>query len=228
MIIDNMNSVLQMLANAADGAFVIDEDQRIVFWNQTAQELLGYTADEAVGLACYEVLNGCDEDKHQVCCRDCYVAVTALAGESVTNYDVAARTKSGELRWLNVSTLVLPAADGNSASLIIHLLRDATPEKKNQQFIRQMLETASQLQQAFPAAPPITPPETPPQVLTGREREVLSLLARGLSTGDIAATLSISASTARNHVQNILNKLEVHSRLEAVAYAFEHGLVDND
>lgn len=216
-----------MLAGAADGAFVIDEDQRIVFWNQTAQELLGYTAEEAVGLLCYEVLSGCDEDNHLICCHNCYVSTSALAGESVTNYDVAVRTKSGDLRWLNVSTLVLPASDGYAEPLIIHLFRDATPEIKNQQFIRQMLEAAGRLEDMFPAAAPVTPLETPPTVLTGREREVLALLARGLSTGDIAEALSISASTVRNHVQNILNKLEVHSRLEAVAYAFEHGLVDN-
>jgi DNA-binding NarL/FixJ family response regulator len=63
------------------------------------------------------------------------------------------------------------------------------------------------------------------QELTDREREVLSLLAQGLNTPDIAQSLSISSSTVRNHVQNILHKLQVHSRLEAVAYALKHGLV---
>jgi DNA-binding NarL/FixJ family response regulator len=72
---------------------------------------------------------------------------------------------------------------------------------------------------------------TPPELagtaaeLTDREREVLTLLAQGLRTRDIAEYLSISPSTARNHVQNVLHKLNVHSRLEAVSYAFEHGLV---
>ncbi len=76
------------------------------------------------------------------------------------------------------------------------------------------------------SAPPFSASVNPPaQDLTDREREVLSLLAQGLSTRDIAQTLSISPSTARNHIQNILHKLNVHSRLEAVAYAFEHGLV---
>ena len=62
-------------------------------------------------------------------------------------------------------------------------------------------------------------------ILTDREREVLSLLAQGHITRDIAQSLSISNSTTRNHIQNILHKLNVHSRLEAVAYAYEHGLV---
>jgi DNA-binding CsgD family transcriptional regulator len=51
------------------------------------------------------------------------------------------------------------------------------------------------------------------------------LMAEGKSTERIAALLSISRPTARNHIQNIFQKLHVHSRAEAVAYAFQHGLL---
>ena len=54
-------------------------------------------------------------------------------------------------------------------------------------------------------------------VLTPREREALRLLALGHSTGALALALGVSYSTARTHIQNVLAKLEVHSRLEAVA-----------
>lgn len=64
--------------------------------------------------------------------------------------------------------------------------------------------------------------------LTDREREVLSLLAQGLSTNDIARSLSITSSTVRNHIRNILQKLHVHNWLEAVVYAFKQGLVDKE
>jgi len=217
-----------MLAQSADGAFVIGEDQRIVFWNQAAQELLGYTAEEVVGQPCYEIIIGCDDQSHEICRQNCRVSARSLTGKSVGNYDAAVHTKSGDRRWINVSTLVIPAFDGNSAPLLVHLIRDATPQKKHQQFIQQIMEAAQQLNETLPSLPPIPPLDNPPEELTRREREVLSLLARGLSTGDIAETLSISTSTVRNHVQNILNKLQVHSRLEAVAYAFEHGLVDTE
>jgi DNA-binding NarL/FixJ family response regulator len=50
-------------------------------------------------------------------------------------------------------------------------------------------------------------------------------LAQGFSTQQIVQALSISRSTTRNHIQNIYQKLEVHTRAQAVAYAFEHGLV---
>ena len=64
------------------------------------------------------------------------------------------------------------------------------------------------------------------QQLTRREREVLALLAEGGSSDDIAGRLGISPNTVRTHVQNVLAKLGVHSRLEAAAFAARHGLVD--
>ena len=61
--------------------------------------------------------------------------------------------------------------------------------------------------------------------LTPREREVLALLAEGAHGGDIAREMSISVNTVRTHVQSILTKLQVHSRLEAATLAVRHNLV---
>ena len=55
--------------------------------------------------------------------------------------------------------------------------------------------------------------------------EVLELLADGATSVQIAARLGLSRNTVRTHVQAILTKLQVHSRLEAVAFAVRHGLV---
>lgn len=60
--------------------------------------------------------------------------------------------------------------------------------------------------------------------LTDREMEVLTLMARGQSNADIAATLFISVKTVRNHVSNIFNKLQVVDRAQAVIRAREGGL----
>lgn len=62
--------------------------------------------------------------------------------------------------------------------------------------------------------------------LTNREAEVLTLLADGVSTREVAARLFISLNTARNHVQRLIAKLGAHSRLEAVAVARRNGLLD--
>jgi DNA-binding CsgD family transcriptional regulator len=63
------------------------------------------------------------------------------------------------------------------------------------------------------------------RTLTKRERELLCLLANGWSNRRIANECRLSLHTVRTRVQNILVKLGVHSKLEAAAFAFEHGLV---
>jgi two-component system, NarL family, response regulator LiaR len=64
-----------------------------------------------------------------------------------------------------------------------------------------------------------------PETLTGRETEVLRLVARGQSNKEIAATLSITEKTVKTHVSNILDKLDVNSRTQAALYAVRIGLV---
>ena len=63
--------------------------------------------------------------------------------------------------------------------------------------------------------------------LTRREREVLVLLAQGADREGISQHLVISPETARTHVQNLLGKLGVHSRLEAAAFVMQNGLLDD-
>ena len=67
--------------------------------------------------------------------------------------------------------------------------------------------------------------EIEPPVLTDREREVLQLLAEGLSTKEIAGRLHVSPKTVATHRQNIMNKLELHSIAELTQYAISAGLI---
>jgi len=69
------------------------------------------------------------------------------------------------------------------------------------------------------------PQQVPAPRLTDREMEVLRLVARGLNNRDIAKELFISENTVKNHVRNILEKLQLHSRMEAVVYAVRENLL---
>jgi two-component system NarL family response regulator len=70
------------------------------------------------------------------------------------------------------------------------------------------------------------PVESSVQALTGRERQVLELLAGGLANKEIAFQLKISENTVKNHLRNILEKLHLQNRVQAALYAVRMGLAD--
>src|SRR6201995_5574504 len=70
------------------------------------------------------------------------------------------------------------------------------------------------------------PQQVPAPKLTDREMEVLKLVARGMNNRDIAKELFISENTVKNHVRNILEKLQIHSRMEAVMIAVRQKLIE--
>jgi two-component system, NarL family, response regulator LiaR len=72
----------------------------------------------------------------------------------------------------------------------------------------------------------VNAPPTPGQDMTDREKEILALMVKGLSNNEIAEKLFVSPSTAKFHVSNILTKMGVTSRTEAVALAVKHKLVE--
>ena len=70
-------------------------------------------------------------------------------------------------------------------------------------------------------------PDSQPS-LTRRERDILRLLAQGLSNKEIAAQLCLSEKTIKNHVSEILSKLGLHNRTQAALWVVEHGLGDRE
>ncbi len=207
--------------DAAAPMFAADDALTIVRWNERAEALLGFTEGEMRGRRCFEIA-GCPEMIRRAFCDGCRAHLRGGGRELVPVFDQQFSTRSGEKVWLNVATLV--AAGPGSGALRVHLLRDLTRERELQDALRQIVRTASKLSPDAERAGGPAGGAAPPDV-TAREREVIRLLAGGHSTKAIAARLGISRRTARNHVQNILCKLRLHSRLEVVAYAAARGLV---
>lgn len=221
--------LLEALAATADGVCVLDAEQRVVFWNRSAQLLLGFAFQEVTGKPGWQVLEGQSDQGDQAQSQIYRAALTALAGVPVPGFDTCVQAQTGAICWINVSTVGLSDVGEQADAFVIFLFRDVTARKRQEEFVGQVLDAVNTLQSGVPAAAcPQSTASTSPEAdhvdLTEREREVLNLLARGLTTEDIALSLSISPHTARNHIQNILTKLQVHSRLEAVAYAIEQGI----
>lgn len=224
-----MKRLFHSLSRTDDGAFVVDERHRIVFWNQSAEAILGYTAEEVAGLPCHEIMGGRDEQGRTLCQRFCQVATQADRGDVIPNRDVFVRTNTGKGCWLNVTTFAFDSTDKTIGQALVHLFRDVTENKEYQRFADQVLTASEQLQlngsHRMVLATEVKPPGSE---LTPREWQVLGLMAQGQGTGEMAVSMTVSPVTVRNHVQNILDKLGMHSRLEAVAYAYQRGLIESN
>jgi len=211
------SGLFHALAGAGDGACAVASDRRILLWNSSAERLLGYPAEEAVGRSCCEIFQGTAPR------RACpHIAAAEGTGRN-GSVDLRVRRKTGEPLWLNVSTLTLPPENGEGP-VTIHLFRRSAP----------VLHEGAPASASTPASPDVATSSTPgldaaaaegTGPLTPRETEVLKLLASGANTKIAAQRLGVSPSTIRNHVQNMFMKLGVHSRLEAVAYARTHALL---
>jgi DNA-binding NarL/FixJ family response regulator len=106
------------------------------------------------------------------------------------------------------------------------LLAPSVTRRLVQEFTRRPLPAAPP--RPPDSAPPVTAPRMPAvslNAITGREREVLALIATGLSNSEIAARLSISEATAKTHVGHLLTKLSARDRVQLVILAFQAGLV---
>jgi len=200
------------LASAGDGVFVIDGDGRIVLWNRSAEKIMGYTPREAIGRPCRDIFGGVDGDGNRLCHQGCQVTSRVKLSEPIQNFDMQTRSKSGKPGWINVSVLTA-SPDDTAGPLTIHLFRDVTATRELLRLVHERF------------APPAANGGPAAAVLTRRELEVLRLMTLGVSTAAAAERLHVSRATIRNHVQNILGKLNVHSRLAAVAYANKHRML---
>lgn len=205
---------LEFLQHTADGVLAVDPEGRIVLWNAGAERLLGYPSREVLGRRCCDVLAGCDPAGNRICHEGCHVLTLIHRGELVHNYDLLTQTRDGRPIWLNMSTLAIPGSR-KGLEMTVHVFRDVTYFYRLQALVRDGQVPASGAQE---------PAEGPVEELTRRELQILRLIAEGCNTKTMADRLCVSPATVRNHVQNILGKLEVHSRLEAVALAMRQRL----
>jgi PAS domain S-box-containing protein len=214
------SETLDRIARSREAVFAIDCSDRIVLWNRRCEELLGRPARSVLGKRCYEVLAGRDASGNIYCYRNCPVAFQAREKPSdpVARFPLRVPMGNGEERWVEMSLFAIPSYHP-ALSTVVHIVRDA--KKKPSTLEKGLEKEASKHQPLWP----MTSSDGQPVALTLREQEVLRCLARGMSTAGIARKLSIAPVTVRNHIQSILQRLDVHSKLAAVVYAYRHELI---
>ena len=210
------DETLDRISRSGQAVFATDGADRIVLWNRGCEALLGKSARSVLGKRCYDVMCGRDANGNIYCHRGCAVAYQARErkDDPVHPFSLNFAASDGKERRVSASLFTIP--DYHPAlTKLVHVLRPA--------------------EDAAPAAPPAPAPAVesgPPDVgrseaagLTGREKEILKCLVEGAATSAIAGRLGISRVTVRNHIQNVLRKLDAHSKLEAVVIAHRLQLV---
>lgn len=216
-----MTDPLDVIARAGAAAFATDEKGRIAIWNKGAEEMLGHSASQVLGKSCHEIICGHDVFGNRFCDRQCSLGFMVERHETVRHFELDIRGESGEMIPTHVSIVVFPGSRPRQYTMV-HFIERVDRHREANALVRRILT------EQHPTLRVLTVDESPTrqyQPLTSREIQILRLLAEGASTKGIADSLFISVTTTRNHVQNILRKLEVHSKLEAVSLALRTHLL---
>jgi DNA-binding CsgD family transcriptional regulator len=210
------DETLDRISRSGEAVFAIDGANRIILWNKTCETLTGKTARSAIGKRCYEVMGGRDANGNIYCHRGCPVAFQARekTEDPVHRFGLTIHDGDGASKKLSTSLFAIPSYHP-ALTTLVHVLRPS--------------EESAPSSATAPVDPEplavLTNGEGEAVALTTREKEVLRCLATGMSTSAMARKLYIASVTVRNHVQNILAKLAVHSKLEAVVLAHRYQLV---
>jgi PAS domain S-box-containing protein len=224
---------LDTLCNTGDGVFIVDANKHIIRWNKGAEKILGYSEVEVLNRDCFQMISGKIASDKAHCSPNCPIHASVLKGDPQNNFDLMTQASNGAPLWLNITVISPVDLD---EPFVAHIVRDVTREKRRALALEQFLAnlgpssltphdiSTEEPMSSYPTVLHSTPDKTA-IALSGREIEVLTLLAEGLSTKSMAQKLNISHFTARNHIQNILVKLDLHSKAQAVSYAFKKGIL---
>lgn len=203
-----MPALQDIFSQTSDAVFAIDRTHRIVYQNRTFTEIFPHKSSVPSQRKCYEALCGRTLDGKTFCHPDCPVGKSLLKGQPVENFDLSVPRDNGKTVWINVGAMPASRLFDNVAAIFMLRPLDA---------FRTLSHPADDKQRI----------NSPPDIqhkLTRREQQILALLAKGLDARTLADSLHISYVTARNHIQHIYEKLQVHNRAEAVSYVYRRIL----
>lgn len=213
---------LTLLEGTADAAFSIDVAGRISAWNNAASELFGWAEAQTVGVFCHQILQ-CSNDDGDSCYEYCVLARSATVNHPPASFDLRLQTRTGK-QWCNLSILL--ASDvATAARHAICIVRPREMRKRLEQALGEFIRAQAKNGLNGASVTPSVATNGDHVRLTCREMEVLKSLAHGHGTKAIAGQLHISSATVNNHIRHILKKCDAHSRLEAIRYAENAGVI---
>ena len=228
---EQSTEVLDVLSQSDTPALATDIGGHIVFWNRAAERLLGRPTNQVLGRRCYDVLGGKDVFGNRYCHENCSVVSMTRKGEAVQGFEIVLGSSPKQEQNINVTILKIPGSRPELFTLV-HILQPIDRSVRLTRALERLgasragnttPTTTNEGWEPVAAPAPVSLPKAPP--LTDREKEILRWVAAGLQNKEIAHKLGISLATVRNHIHNILEKLDVHSKLEAVSLAFRQGWV---
>jgi DNA-binding CsgD family transcriptional regulator len=209
---------------------LVDGRGKVLFVNESASLLAGRDPAEVVGDSCWLLTGLRRRDGTPFCGPTCPIRDGLEAGGSPKRLRLLREQGPGRFQKVDVLVFLVPSTSG-STPVILHLIAPVATEARDVRVDRPVNSQAKHVQSGSLSSADDEPSEWPRDLaraaeqasiggqvgsLTIREREVLQLLAEGHNTKRIAERLFISPVTVKHHVQNIMMKLGVHRRIEAI------------
>jgi DNA-binding CsgD family transcriptional regulator len=225
--------LLDLLSSGEPPAFANDQHHRIIFWNKGAERMMERTAPQALGRLCHEIFCGKDPFGNRFCSESCAVSTSLRKHETVNRFEISTGDRNRS-RQIGMTVVEIPDSRPGYFTAV-HIMEQIDEKSRLARELARLREVNGPVAHLEGGAVPI-PLQLPrssdqpldidskvTEQLSDRELDVLRAIASGQANKDIANSLHISVATTRNHVQHILKKLNVHSKLEAVALAFRNG-----
>ena len=211
MTIDQLDKVF---GKSTDAVFGINKTGTIQYANRAFRQLMGYSAAQLRGSSCANVLCGTYLHGQPFCGPDCPIPKTVSDKPEISDFDIVVKHAEGDPMLVNIGTSYVSSELHDSTGVdVLFSLRRINPQR----LIHRM------------AAPGCVDETLKPRLhghnnLTRREKEILGLAVKGMSTAQIATRLFVSQQTVRSHFKNIYTKLGVNSRVEAVIVGMHYDL----
>lgn len=205
-----MNPLNKIFEQSSDAVFGIDAEGKIRFANNIFERMTGRFREQIYNQTCHDILCGTDIHGTSCCNSACpLIPINQRQSKQPQAFDLIIKHHTGRELLVNVGCCEIPQQLQEQAGQVTVYFNLRQFEQNR---LLQLIKT-------------VTEENNNPNQLTPRETEILQQATTGMKTSQIADKLCVSTQTIRCHFRNIYQKIGVHSRTEAVLFAFQKGLV---